>query len=486
MITLTRRQARGLRGVLRRAALGLPGRGPAPPLVLRAGGAQLRAQYRYAGLAVEHALDGSFPAQEAAVALPLDALGDVEGRDETPVTIEALARDRTAARWADRGIPQAREYAVEPVDALAPFPDPPTSWSECPAALLDALAEAARTGTAGSTRYALDCILLKGGEGGHEVAATDGQQLLTQGGSPLPWAGDVLVRRAPVFGCKALPRDRPLAVGRTDTHVVLRAGPWTLYLEIITGARFPDLARVLPGPSAPATRLRLDPDDARFLLPALERLPGGDGVNAPVTLDLNGRVVIRARGEGGGPATELVLTRSGYAGDSVRVSTNRAYLARALRLGFDRLDVAGPGAPLVCRDDRRVFAWQPLNADSVVEPADDVTRILSDATDPGPARTVAFANEGSGPMNNADGRPREAGRAHHGPDGAGHTGGAAAPGAGLAALLAEAVSLHAALGDARARAARLTAALRRHRKRERLVASTLASLRELKLTGVDG
>ena len=55
MITLTRRQARCLRGVFRRSVLGIAHRGPVPPLVLRAGGAQLRAQYRYAGLAVEHA-----------------------------------------------------------------------------------------------------------------------------------------------------------------------------------------------------------------------------------------------------------------------------------------------------------------------------------------------------------------------------------------------------------------------------------------------
>jgi hypothetical protein len=371
-----------------------------------------------------------------------------------------------------------------PVDGLAPFPDPPASWSEGPAALLDALAEAARTGSAGSTRYALDCIQLKAAEGGHEVAATDGQQLLIQGSFSLPWEGEVLVRRSPVFACPVLPRDRTVAVGRTDTHVVLRAGPWTLHLEVVTGARFPDLARVVPGLSAPATRLRLDPDDVRFLLPALERLPGGETVNAPVTLDLNGRVAVRARGEGGGPATELVLSRSGYSGAPARVSTNRVFLARALRLGFDRVDVVDSGSPLVCRDGRRVYAWQPLNAASVVEPTEDVTRIASDAADP--ARSGVIDNERRRPMNDGDRRPREDGRDRNEPASTGSPNGAAAPGAGLAALIAEAQALHAALGDARARAARLSVALRRHRKRERLVNSTLASLRELKLTGVDG
>jgi hypothetical protein len=52
---------------------------------------------------------------------------------------------------------------------------------------------------------------------------------------------------------------------------------------------------------------------------------------------------------------------------------------------------------------------------------------------------------------------------------------------GLAALIQEAEALHEALADARARTGRLVVALRRHRKRERLVSSTLATLRELKL-----
>jgi hypothetical protein len=62
----------------------------------------------------------------------------------------------------------------------------------------------------------------------------------------------------------------------------------------------------------------------------------------------------------------------------------------------------------------------------------------------------------------------------------------AAAASGLSALIAEADALHAALGDAKARAAKLAGALRRYRKRERLVSSTLASLRELKLAEASG
>jgi hypothetical protein len=57
---------------------------------------------------------------------------------------------------------------------------------------------------------------------------------------------------------------------------------------------------------------------------------------------------------------------------------------------------------------------------------------------------------------------------------------------GLSALIAEAEALHAALGDARTRAGRLTVALRRYRRHERLVSGALASLKSLKLQDFPG
>ena len=46
---------------------------------------------------------------------------------------------------------------------------------------------------------------------------------------------------------------------------MLRIGPWTLLLEIQADARFPEVDASCPTPRDAATRLRLDPEDARFL-----------------------------------------------------------------------------------------------------------------------------------------------------------------------------------------------------------------------------
>ena len=476
MITLTRRQVRCLRGVFRRSVLGFTQRGPAPLLFLRADGGQLRAHYRYGALALEHAA-ACDSRSEGIVALPLDALAEFEGRGEESVVLEATAPEHTAVRWADRGIPQAREYTVPALDTPGPLPALPTVWSDRSIGLLDALAEAAASACDDSTRYSLGCVLLKGSTG--EIAATDGHQLLIQGGFDLPWSGDVMVCRSPIFACKALPRDQPLEIGKTASHVVLRTGPWTIFLEIQTEGRFPDVARAIPAAGTSPTRLRLDPEDARFLQPALDRLPGREEDNAPATLDLNGCVAVRARGDGQAQATELVLSRSRYDGPPVRLCTNRGFLSRALKLGFTEVEIGAAEAPLVCRDPLRTFAWQPLSRDSAIAPSNDVTRIESTLNNhPVPAQEHRPTK-----ARNTLNEPRISnGQVTRNGDTPDRLAQVETPTVnGLAALIQEAEALHEALADARTRTGRLVVALRRHRKRERLVSSTLATLRELKL-----
>ena len=384
MITLTRRLARRLRGVLRRSALGLPRTGPISPLVLRADGRQLRAQYRHEGIAVEH-VSPCPRADSGAVAVPLEALADFEGRDETPVVLEPAGPGRVSARWADRGVPASRSYEAPDPATLPEMPGPPDPWHESTPGLLDALAGACAAAGEDSPRHALGCIQLRGGRG--ELAATDGRQLLVQGGFALPWPGDLLVAGRPAFARPELPRDDGVDVGLAGDRVALRAGPWTIWLAVRPDVRYPDVDRALPAGAA-ATRLRLHPADARFLAEAIDRLPGDDGA---VTLDLGAGVVVRARGDGG-PPTELVLDRSSHAGPPARVAMHRDYLARAARLGFDEVEVGGPEAPLCGRDGRRVYAWQPVGEAAVVGPDEGAARVASTAAEgPAPARIAATA-----------------------------------------------------------------------------------------------
>ncbi|SIO11089.1 hypothetical protein SAMN05444166_2502 [Singulisphaera sp. GP187] len=518
MITITRHQVRRLRGVFRRHVLGITHRGSIPPMVLCADGTQLRAQYQYATLAIESTLSLASASQET-VALPLEALAEFEGRDDSSVVLEALTSDRIVVRWTDHGVPQTREYAVPALDTLKPFPAPPADWATLPAGILTTLAEASDTASEDVTRYALNCIQLRGGPGA--VAATDGHQLLIRGGFRFPWTEDLLIRDSLLFSCPALPQDLPVSICRTESHVVLGDGPWTLFLEIQTGVRFPALDHIIPDTTVAATRLCLDPEDARFLGQALDRLPGAAESDSPVTLELNGKVAIRARGADQAAATELVLARSGYTGAPVRLNTNREFLSRALQLGFTEIVIVDAGSPLVCRDREFVFCWQPLAKDSAIAASDDAIRIESSSaiiptcvsderTSPPIVNPTSISDEaGLAPgveVTRIESTPNIAptsaredilpeARIAMGPTRATTkihepTRSSAATEnqdpVGLSALIQEAESLYQTLTDARSRAGRLVVALRRHRRRERLVSSTLASIRALKLQDIAG
>jgi hypothetical protein len=234
-------------------------------------------------------------------------------------------------------VPRVVEFETVTPDTVPAFPEVPTKWTSLPGPFLTALHEAAQVATRDVARLGLSRVQLRGKAGA--VAATDGKQLLVQGGFPLPWADDVLVPRVPAFGCPEVTAAKEVAVGRTSTQVAVRAGPWTFLLTIDAHSRYPDITAAMPRSGAVKSRLHLDPGDVAFLLATLPKLPGRDDDHSPVTLDLTTPPAVRARAEGQGPATEAVLTRSTVSGAAVRLHTDRRLLVRALKLGFTEVQV---------------------------------------------------------------------------------------------------------------------------------------------------
>ncbi len=420
---------------------------------------RLRVQFQYQSLSVEHIESGS-NSEIDSIPAPLEALVDIEGRDESPVVFEAAQPGTTIIRWQDRGIPQVRECPVTAFDKIAPFPETPTTWTKAPADLLAGLAQASEICTDDSTRYALNCIQLRGTF--HKIVATDGHQLLVRSGLALPWDGDLLIKGSPIFSCKALNRDQPIQIGKTDTHVVLRIGPWTIWSEIQKESRFPSVEEAIPASGKVKTRIRIDPEDARFLQSALDRLPGREELNSPATLDLNGKVAIRAKDGDQAQITELVLNRSSYAGPAICINTNRSYLKRAIELGFSEIALSDVEAPVVCRTPELVYAWQPLSGDTAIEPTDIVIRIesgpatrLINSEETYPKPTRRMMNRADKPNGHAPATPATP---------ANENGHAASENSGtsLATLIQDAETLHTTLADAKASVARLITGLRRY------------------------
>jgi hypothetical protein len=249
--------------------------------------------------------------------------------------------------------------------------------------LLYAFKEASDTCDPDSLRYALGCLELCGETG--EIAATDTRQLLVQRGFQFPWKERVLMPRNAVWKCPELTGISPTSIGQTSEAVMVSVGPWSIWLKVVKDGRFPNVRDHVPNPDSATATLNLVEADAGFLIDGLKSLPCSDDKSQPVTLDLNGEIIIRAKA-GDGPPSDLVLTNSKPQGNALRLNTNRQFLARAVGLGFRQIHFTGNESPAFCHNEHHSFVWALLEQDGTVPPDSKALRVESPRVRPGPKR----------------------------------------------------------------------------------------------------
>jgi hypothetical protein len=451
----------------------------------------LSVKARSADVAVEYRGPTSGPAES--LWLPFEFLADCEGKRDEPVHIEATGKGRCTAQWRDGSVPQLVQYRADvPADA-GKFPMLPENFVENPSRLLQALVDASDTTDPDSTRFALGCIQARP-DG--SLGATDGRQLLVQSGFTFPWQEALLIPRSKVFGSPELPHDQPVFVGKTGDWVAMQAGAWTIYLAANKDGRFPDVGRQIPQPADATARCQLSAADAEFLAQTLPRLPCDDTYNDPVTVELNGNVAIRARAADQSQPTEVMLTGSSWSGEPVRLNMNRRYLARAVKLGLREFCVYSNKAPVLCQDEYRQYVWALLDPESTIGPAKDAIRIES--PDAGQAKPISSLK----PQRKASivsETPTNPNDSNHAPTSStvsanGHatkTNGRARKAAGrkseqhdTTALIEQAEELRTVLHDVLLKTNDLVKALKQHQRQNRVIQSTLDSIRQLKGLGV--
>lgn len=324
------------------------------------------------------------PSEAASLRLPLTALQVCEGADDSTVALECRCDNRAVLSWIECGVPRQHEVDLSGADCL-PFPEPPTSFVINDAELWTAFREAVATTDAQSTRYALGCLQLRGSLG--RIDATDGRQLLTQSGYRFGFEDDVLIPASAILGCRELNSGQPIAVGRSGGWVSFRIERTSVLVRIQTEGRFPKVDDLLPAVNQAPSQLELSIEDAAFLLDILPGLPSSDPQYAPLTFDLNGKVLLRCRDAEHARPTEVELTSSRLRGEAIVLHTDRRFVERALRLGFRTVYAFGKAAPVHCADGRRRYLWALLDAASAVAKSVHAVRMESQtAVPPGKRR----------------------------------------------------------------------------------------------------
>lgn len=462
MYTITRRTIHQFR-VVARKALNIY-RGVGPPIVVEpaADGLSLRTYSPEA--AVELRVPGDVQGKRTCV--PFELLDACEAKNDALVTL-TVQEGNILAQWTDGNVPQVVQFdQPKPPDD---FPAMPSEMSDNPPELLRALADACTVTDPEPTRYALSCVHLDGDNG--RIAASDGHQIFAQSGFAFPWEGAVLLPASKLFGCPHLPNDAEVTIGCTEEWLTMRAGPWSFHFPLNIDGRFPRVDDCLPSDASATATLEVADSDAAFLLSNIKRLPKSDDFNEPVTLDLNGEVVVRAQGEDKQPGTELALVNSTRSGDVIRMNTNRNLLARALALGFRQVRFIAPDQPAFCRDGDRTFVWAPLSPDGAVtatkntnrieSPQRSASKVVTKAT-PTTRRPIPTMSE---TKNNGNGRKADVPANVNEAD--------------TSSPIEQAEALRDSLKDALGKNRELIRSLKTQKKTSRIVESTLASLRQL-------
>ncbi len=111
--------------------------------------------------------------------LPVEVLATIEGRTQEPVTLDASNPGRVVISFAEHGVPQLLERTIDRKAKQPAWPELPATYADNPADLWPALRDAVATTDREPTRYALNCLQLRGRG---DIAATDGHHILIQSG----------------------------------------------------------------------------------------------------------------------------------------------------------------------------------------------------------------------------------------------------------------------------------------------------------------
>lgn len=463
MIQLTRKHIRTLRTTIRQS-LGITNARRAPAITLRAHPREVRIQAATDTIAIQCKCAGNY--QPDCFAIPYEAFAACEGKQTDLVSF--IRRDDTVVlEWSDAGIPQSVQFpASEPME-MPPDPDKLTSIDP---QFLAAMAEAVATTETESTRYALNCIRLRGSDG--QIAATDSAQALMQTGFAFPWTDEVLVATSDAFTSQEFASADAVQIGRSADWVSIQANSITLHLQIEKEKRFPNIDLQIPTNGSAATTLSLSEVDIDFMQTSLKRLPGASEHNAPITVDLNGVVAIRAVAEDQSNPTELVLSNSRRIGAELRFNTDRTFLTRAAELGFRDIQLRSNEAPACCHDDRRTYIWALLGEEGAITSCPQTNRISSPviSTSQTSQRKIRTPMTTQTATTKTTTRPAQPAATTTEPE-------------PILSLLGQAETLRDSLSQALSDTRDLITAIKRNQKQNRLVETTLRSLKQLEHIG---
>jgi len=288
--------------------------------------------------------------------LPLKQLSAVPGGARDPVTITTDGDTKVTVAVTRKDTTDRIHFRVPPVGDFPadPFEDGLKFKAQAEGAAV-LIGHALGCADSMANRYSLNCLALER----DRIVATNGRKLYAANSFAFPWRSKQakLVPASKAFRCKAIVEAGELSVAASASAVYFRFGDrWTLKLPVVDG-HFPDWERVVPKKAK--TSIEFTEEDAKLLMDRLPALPGADEDNAPIELAADGSVRLVAYDEHR-EHEALDLPDATVTGKKTHTSINRTYLLDGLKMGFRKFELVGPDRPIVARNDTMLFLFMPL------------------------------------------------------------------------------------------------------------------------------
>lgn len=330
--------------------------------------------------------------------------------------------------------------------------------------LLDVLHLTARCVDTNNVKTALNGVCLRGAT--LQILGTSGIQLLVHEHFAFPWKQDIICPVSKVFGAKELhdiDTDEVL-LGQVNDWVYFGIGEVEIWLRAIEGT-FPKVEQLII-PAKNAVYLNVHPTDAAFILDRIDKLPGGKEHESPVHLVLEDKIQIRAYDKPQKCGTTLELTHSACTERNIRLAMNRLFLKNALQFGCLRIGIVpNDSSPVLCTGEEKTFVFMPLSDTAEPEIASGRMEIVaSTATTPATTASAVPA-----PVKRR--RRRKVAPAKH----------STATPSSKAALLSQAEEVRQALRTSLIQVNTLIKEVKAQRSKDKLIQTTMDSLRKLNL-----
>jgi hypothetical protein len=137
------------------------------------------------------------------------------------------------------------------------------------------------------------------------------------------------------------------------------------YIAKAIDADYPKWKEVVPVTNEDWTRISLEASAMQMMLDAIPLLPGADLLNQPLALEItHGGLFLKARSKEQKDWTTIHVPDVRITGKPVECLLNRIYFVRALRFGFNEIQILNAIEPLVLVNGAKTIVIMPVKGDA--------------------------------------------------------------------------------------------------------------------------